>query len=138
MPVDAVTVGGDLWEDEHVSADTRRFVASEFGKLACPVLLVCGNHDPFLPGGHYERTDWPDNVQVFQPSTLAERSLTDDTSVWGISWGGGSLDPAFLRADAAREDGRTHLVLVHGTATPLATVLHLSEGAEVRPIRRNV
>lgn len=119
---DAVTIGGDLWEDEHVSADTRRFVASELGRLACPVLLVCGNHDPFLPGGNYERTDWPDNVHVFEPSTLTERQLMDDISIWGISWGGGPLEPSFLRAGAAPSDGRTHLVLVHGTASPLATI----------------
>lgn len=120
--VEAVTIGGDLWEDEHVSPDTRRFVAGELGRLACPALLICGNHDPFLPGGNYERTDWPDNVHVFGSSTLEERSLADDICVWGISWRGGSLDPTFLRAGAAPDDGRTHLLLVHGTATPLAAV----------------
>ena len=117
-----MTIGGDLWEEEHVSADTRGFVASELGKLDCPVLLICGNHDPFLPGGNYERTGWPDNVRVFEPSTLTEHALTDDLSVWGISWGGGPLEPTFLGPGAAPTDGRTHLALVHGTATPLAAV----------------
>lgn len=135
--VEAVTIGGDLWEDEHVSADTRGFVASELSKLGCPVLLICGNHDPFLPGGNYERTDWPDNVHVFEPSTLTEHPLTDDISVWGISWGGGSLDPSFLRAGAAPGDGRTHLVLVHGTATPLATVHDDSSYCPFEPARIN-
>ena len=120
--VEAVTIGGDLWEDEHVSADTRRFVAGEFAKLACPVLIVCGNHDPLLPGGNYERTAWSANVHVFDAGTLSERRLADDVSVWGISWGGGMLEPSFLAPGIAPSDEGTHLLLLHGTATPLATV----------------
>ena len=120
--VDAVTIGGDLWEDEHVSADTRRFVAAELAKAACPVLLVCGNHDPLLSGGNYERTAWPDNVWVFDAAELSEQRVADEVSVWGLSWGGGSLEANFLDSSAVPRDGRTHLLLVHGTATPLATV----------------
>jgi len=120
--VNAVTIGGDLWEDEHVSADTRRFVAGELGKLKCPVLIVAGNHDPLLPGGNYERTAWPENVHVFKSAGLSEQRLDDEISVWGISWSGGALEPSFLVPGAAPGNGRTHLLLLHGTATPLATV----------------
>src|SRR3954468_18053229 len=62
--VDLVTIGGDLWEEEHVLADTRRSVAHELGRLGIPVLIICGNHDPLRPGGSYLRTPWPDNVTI--------------------------------------------------------------------------
>ena len=84
--VDAVTIGGDLWEDEHVNADTRRFVAGELERVGCPVLIICGNHDRLRPGGHYQRTEWPPNVTVFSEASPFEHRLTDDVSVWGVSW----------------------------------------------------
>ena len=60
-----VTIGGDLWEEEHVRADTRNSVGSRAGSgLECPVLIVCGNHDPLLAGGRFMRTSWPDNVAI--------------------------------------------------------------------------
>ena len=113
---DAVTIGGDLWEDEHVSADTRRFVADQLAHLDVPVLMICGNHDPLLPGGNYDRTDWPDNVVLFREPEPTEHRLGDECSVWGLSWT--HLDPNadFLSTRVVPDDGRTHLLLLHGTS----------------------
>jgi DNA repair protein SbcD/Mre11 len=113
--VDLVTIGGDLWEEEHVRADTREFVAYELGKLRLPTLIICGNHDPYLPGGNHARTRWPDNVHVFTTAQPTEYQL-GDLSVWGVSWIGGRLDARFLESFRAPDDGRAHLLLLHGTA----------------------
>jgi exonuclease SbcD len=117
--VDLVTIGGDLWEDESVSENTRAAVAWELGKLEVPVLVVCGNHDPRLPGGNYDQANWLENVHVFPAGKLTERRL-GDVSVWGISWQGGTLSSAFLDSVALPEDGRTHLLLLHGTSVASA------------------
>lgn len=116
LEVDAVTIGGDLWEDEHVSPDTRRFVAAELRKLGCPALVICGNHDPNLPGGNYARTAWPDNVHRFPADVPSEYRLGEEVSVWGVSWGGGRLTAEFLHTPPRLDPGRTHLLLLHGTA----------------------
>ena len=123
--VDVVTIGGDLWEDEHVSADTRQFVAYELAKLPLPVLLIAGNHDPHLPGGAYARTDWPPNVQLLERPEPAEWRR-GELSVWGVASTGAALDPGFLDRFRAQADGRRHVLLLHGTAQP---VEHLAEGA---------
>ena len=60
--VDLVTIGGDLWEEEHVTTDTRNSVVYELEQLHRQVLIICGNHDPLIPGGTYARVRWPDNV----------------------------------------------------------------------------
>lgn len=111
-----MTIGGDLWEDENVTADTRNSVAYELGQLTCPVLLICGNHDPFLPGGNYDRTPWPENVRVFTRPEPTEHRF-DGVSVWGVSWCGGRLTASFLDDFAAPADGAEHVLLLHGTAT---------------------
>ena len=69
---DLVTIGGDLWEDEHVTPDTRRFVASELKDLDLPVLMICGNHDPYLAGGNYARSAWPTNVQISRHDVVTQ------------------------------------------------------------------
>ena len=114
--VDAVTVGGDLWEDENVTPDTRASVAHELEALDVPILMVAGNHDPYLRGGAYERTNWPDNVTVVDSASPRELRLGSPVSVWGASWTERPLDARFLQGCGPSGDARTHLLLVHGTA----------------------
>jgi exonuclease SbcD len=113
--IDLVTIGGDLWEEEHVRADTRASVAHELGQLDVPVLIVCGNHDPLVPGGSYSRTAWPANVQIVPLRSLHEFRY-GDVSVWSVSWGGGDLSPRVMEHFETPDDGRRHVALLHGTA----------------------
>lgn len=123
---DLVTIGGDLWEEEHVRPDTLRSVAFELGRLDVPVLVICGNHDPLLPGGSHRRTPWPDNVTLVGADALERHDVDASTTVWARSWGAGDLPFGWLDGARAPADGRTHLLLVHGTA---ATVRLFAEGA---------
>lgn len=113
--VDLVTIGGDLWEEEHVRADTRASVAHELAALALPVLIICGNHDPLLAGGSYRRTTWPRNVQIAPIRTL-HRFDFDSIAIWAVSWGGGDLSARALEHLEIPADGCVHLALLHGTA----------------------
>lgn len=117
--VDLVTIGGDLWEHEHVTVDTARSVAHELGQVEIPVLLVAGNHDPAVPGGPYERTEWPKNVTVARASEPTEHRY-GDVSVWAVSWTGGRLDASFLDTFCVPDDDRAHLLLLHGTCQGVA------------------
>ncbi|MEZ5101839.1 MAG: DNA repair exonuclease [Thermoleophilia bacterium] len=124
--VDLVTIGGDLWEEEHVRPDTLRSVAFELGRLDVPVLVVCGNHDPLVPGGSHRRAPWPENATLVGSAALERHDVGDATTLWARSWGAGDLPAGWLGEARAPADGRTHLLLVHGTA---ATVPLFAEGA---------
>lgn len=112
--VDLVTVGGDLWEEEHVMPDTRASVAYELGSVGLPVLLIAGNHDPLVPGGSYARTSWPGNVTVVDSSDPSRYEF-GDIVVWALSWTGHPLSASFLDTFQVPDDGRRHLLLLHGT-----------------------
>src|SRR5437763_13025484 len=45
--VDAVLIAGDLFDHVRVSDETIRWTAGQFGRLACPVVVIRGNHDVF-------------------------------------------------------------------------------------------
>src|SRR5712691_2003748 len=84
MDVDAVTVGGDLYEHDRRNPDTANFIADQFRRLAPkPVLIAPGNHDPYMPDSHYRRMEWPDNVHIFAPS-WEPAPISDSVTVWGI------------------------------------------------------
>jgi DNA repair exonuclease SbcCD nuclease subunit len=112
---DALCIAGDLYEHEHITRDTQQGLVHLFGDLECPVLLLPGNHDPYVPGSVYERTDWPANVHVFGRSEPELVELTDDIVVWGIAYTGRELRPEVVRRFRAPNDGRTHLLLLHAS-----------------------
>jgi len=112
--VELVTIGGDLWEEEHVTLDTRKWLAARLDELNLPVALICGNHDPLVAGGSHARTEWPTLVHRFTSSEPTEFAL-GDVSIWGASWTGGAFSTDFLDHFNAPRDGRSHILLLHGT-----------------------
>lgn len=114
--VDAITIGGDLWEDEHVTTDTARWVAAKLGDVGVPVIVVAGNHDRLAPGGPYDRAGFGGSVRVLPASDTLEEQRVGDVSVWGSSWRrGADLTARGLRNFRVPDDGRRHILLLHGT-----------------------
>jgi DNA repair exonuclease SbcCD nuclease subunit len=118
---DLVTIGGDLWEEEHVRGDTRLSVAHELARIELPVLVVCGNHDPLRPGGSYRRTPWPDNVTIVDRGRLHEYRY-GEVSVWAMSWGAAAEPSQRMLETLELSSTREHVLVVHGTAHGAAFV----------------
>src|SRR5712692_723127 len=98
LDVDALTVGGDLYEHECVTRDTANFIAGEFAKLAPkPVLIAPGNHDPYVPDGVYWQLAWPENVRIFTNTTWDPIPVDDGLTVWGIGHTGPAIRENLLR-----------------------------------------
>ena len=110
----AITIGGDLYEHDRAGADTAAFLADTFASWAPILVLVApGNHDPLLAGSIHSRTEWPDNVVVFDSTELRAHPLEDGLTVWGL----GHLEPAWQGdplACAPVGGGGVHLALFHG------------------------
>ena len=71
LKVDALTIGGDLYEDLHSRQDAARFLAEQLGQLPFPVLIAPGNHDYWHAGSLYATTDWPANVRIFSSNQFS-------------------------------------------------------------------
>jgi DNA repair protein SbcD/Mre11 len=124
--VDLVTIGGDLWEDEHVTPDTIRWVADRLQRAGRAVVMVAGNHDPLSPGGPFDRAPFGANVTVLRAADALERVDVGTTTVWGISWRRGiALTAHALQGFRVPDDGRRHVLLLHGTCgTPFDGTSH--------------
>lgn len=127
LSVDALTVGGDLYDHEHAAAETGDFIAAQFERLgARPVLIAPGNHDPHIAGSLYERTAWPANVEIFRDTVWRPVRLAPDVKIWGIGHDRPELQENVLRT-LRLTPGGTNIALFHGwdtDAAPARGVLH--------------
>jgi exonuclease SbcD len=115
LRVDALTCGGDLYENERFTPDTAAFLRATFADLdPLPVFLAPGNHDWFGPKSLYRQVDWTANVRVFDTAALTPAPLTDGFTLWGAGHRAPANTSGFL--DDFRVDrGGAHVALFHGS-----------------------
>lgn len=113
--VDAVTIGGDLYEHDRSTLDTGHFLRQQFERLgAVPAFLAPGNHDPLLPDSLYRQIDWPPNVTVFDDPSFRPVPLAEGVTLWGAAHDAPALRDNLLRGFRVSGPGR-HLLLFHGS-----------------------
>ncbi len=126
LNVDAVTVGGDLYEHDRVTLDTAHFIRQQFERLAPRhVFIAPGNHDPYVPDAMYRRIEWPANVHIFSDLNWRAIQLAEVT-VYGVGHTGPAIRDNLLRHLRVGA-GETALVLLHGsdlTAVPEGKMAH--------------
>ena len=95
--VDAVTIAGDLYEQDYTLPDTAAFLAQQFARLApIRVFIAPGERDPYTNDSLYALTHWPENVTIFSQGQLTPVELTPGITLWGAACpparGGATLD----------------------------------------------
>ncbi len=84
--VDAITIAGDLYEQEYALPDTGEFLAQQFARLApIHVFLAPGERDPYTLRSLYALTHWPPNVHIFAQGQLAPLELAPNVHLWGAA-----------------------------------------------------
>ncbi|MGI8608500.1 MAG: metallophosphoesterase family protein [Candidatus Dormibacteria bacterium] len=112
--VAAVVISGDLFELEHVTADTVAFITRVLGSVGCPVLITSGNHDAAAAASPYRVAAWPANVVLALDSRPTTVDLGEAVLV-GLGYAGKDLSPSALQRLAPRgAEARPRLLVVHG------------------------
>lgn len=84
--VDAITIAGDLFEQEYALPETATFLAQEFRQAApIRIFIAPGEKDPYTNDSFYAQTTWPDNVDIFYQPKLASQKLADGLFLWGAA-----------------------------------------------------
>ena len=84
--VDAITIGGDLYDQDYALSDTGEFLAQQFARLApMRVFIAPGEKDPYTTRSLYALTCWPPNVHIFTQAQLAPVQLAPDVHLWGAA-----------------------------------------------------
>jgi DNA repair exonuclease SbcCD nuclease subunit len=119
-PADAITIGGDLYEANHVSPDTVQFLRELFEKAApLRIIVAPGNHDPYTRASPYAYVDWPSNVDIFRDPKLIPIALGDGLTIWGAGHDSAEFVTPLLEGFRLPEPGPA-LLLLHGTDRSLS------------------
>ncbi len=130
--VDAICIAGDVYEHDYVSEDTVSFLRDSFAEAEVPVLIAPGNHDPYLPGSVWQRTEWPRNVHVFTQDGVEPHALGDDVTVWGAAFTARNCGPSAVTRFRVPDAAGTHVLLIHAALTGE----QWADEADYRPVTR--
>jgi DNA repair exonuclease SbcCD nuclease subunit len=117
---DLLTVGGDLFENEHVTSDTVAFITRQLTRVPGPVLVVSGNHDCSSPASPYHTTQWPANVTLRLEPALLPLDL-NGAVVWSLGYSRPDIDARALQGFQVPADERAHILVAHGVDTSAST-----------------
>jgi DNA repair exonuclease SbcCD nuclease subunit len=82
--VDLVVLVGDTFDNNRVAPATVSLAVDALARLAVPVVVLPGNHDPVMDGSVYDRVDLPDHVHVIRSPEGATFELAAlGLELWG-------------------------------------------------------
>ena len=112
--VDLALLPGDLFDGERVYPETVRALMGALEDMAVPVFIAPGNHDFFCERSPYAAA-WPGNVHIFESPELQAVELPGlNCVVHGCAFTAPHREDDPLAGFAAPDDGKLHLLCVHG------------------------
>ena len=112
---DLVLLPGDLFDGERVYPETVRALAGALEDMAVPVFIAPGNHDWYHEKSPYAAAPWPGNVHIFTTPELQAVGLPElNCVIHGCAFTAPHREDDPLAGFAAPDDGRLHLLCVHG------------------------
>ena len=113
--VDLVLLPGDLFDGERVHPETVRALAGALEDMAVPVFIAPGNHDWYHEKSPYATENWSDHVYIFASPELQAVELPKlNCVVHGCAFTAPHREDDPLAGFAAPDDGKLHLLCVHG------------------------
>jgi DNA repair exonuclease SbcCD nuclease subunit len=114
---DLVLFSGDLLDGDNAYYETAQALARILGQIKARVFIAPGNHDPYTPRSLYATMKWPENVHIFCSPAMEAVDIPElGCVVYGCAFTGPVRDDSPLAGFRVPEDGRLHLMCVHGDA----------------------
>ncbi len=112
---DLLLIAGDLYEHHTLSKRTMDWLHMKLSEVKVPVIIVPGNHDPYLLNSWYRTWEWPTNVSILsleQPSLILEDLRVN---LYGIGFSSFKEDKPDLSKVPPPLEGYFNILMLHGT-----------------------
>ena len=115
--VDAVLLGGDLFDGERVYRETIETMARALGSIRCPVFIAPGNHDPYHSRSPYCLVEWPENVHLFTSKNIERVELSAGV-VYGAAFTAEEQGESLLAGFLAPPSDKPQILCLHADLNP--------------------
>ncbi len=113
--VDLVLLAGDLFDSGEIYRQTAETLAKALGTVEGRVFIAPGNHDYWDEKGPYAQVNWPENVHIFKSDALEAVELPElNCVVHGAAFTAPECTDNLFGGFRAEEDGRIHIMVLHG------------------------
>jgi len=113
---DFLIIAGDLYEHGYVSRNTIGWINGQFKKLGQkPVIIVPGNHDPYVKNSWYRSYNWNDNVHILTTENPEYYDENLNVYFYGIGFDSFHQDNLPVQKAPQVLPGRFNICLFHGT-----------------------
>lgn len=113
---DFLLISGDLYEHDYIAKSTVNWLNEQFSKLGDkPVVIVPGNHDPYVKNAWYRIYPWRENVHIL---TTADPEYTDNARnvyFYGIGFDTFRQERLPELKPPSISEERINICLFHGT-----------------------
>lgn len=113
--VDFILICGDLYEHDYTSKHTIQKLGSLLGRLSVPVVILPGNHDPYVANSWYKAWRWPGNVVILNPERPSVMFESLDTFIHGVGFSAFRQDTPDLSSVPGPDGDHFNIFMLHGT-----------------------
>ncbi len=112
---DFILISGDLYEHGSVVKSTMEWLYMVLSEVAVPVVIIPGNHDPYLLNSWYKNWEWPSNVTILTPDNpnLVLENL--NVNIYGMGFSSFKEGKPDLSIVSKPKEGFLNIFMFHGT-----------------------
>lgn len=123
-------LSGDLFDGSDIYRETAESLRDALKNAQIPVFIAPGNHDWYGSGSPYATLDWPENVHIFHSGAVEGIPLPECT-VYGAAFTAPEQTAGLLKNFTAPNDGKIHLMTLHGEYGVASSVYNPVSQAQV-------
>ena len=111
--VDYFLIAGDLYEEKYIRKSTINYINNLFNEIPkTRILIVPGNHDPYLKNSYYSMYEWAENVHIFTENV--ERIKDEKVDIYGFGFNDFEMTKDLLSKVEIQDKNKINILLTHG------------------------
>lgn len=112
---DFLLISGDLYEHGSVCKSTMEWLYMVLSEVGVPIVIIPGNHDPYILNSWYKNWEWPLNVSVLSPDNPSLTLENFDVNIYGIGFSNFKEGKPDLSTVLPPKENFFNILMFHGT-----------------------
>lgn len=112
--VEYLFISGDLYEHKYVKLSTIEYINQLFKEIPrVQVIIVPGNHDPYIKNSYYNKFNWNENVKIFEPKI--ETIEKEEIVIHGYGFDDFYCTSCGIEEYEIEDTNKINILVMHGT-----------------------